>query len=153
MLRLSVFSLRCLFKTSRRDALSQNGNGHSWYSAAPPTNSCIHPSGGIVGELWECEPFRYQHYLVHRQFRRCLYIPSWHDHIWQGLIVQPQRIAHVKPKDQSSRNPLIENVKSLDSQVQKSCIPMDWRDTSPSGSKCSKQECVLDLCQNFGASE
>ena len=41
-------------------ALSQNGNGHSGIPRHLHTSSCIHPSGGIVGELWECEPFRYQ---------------------------------------------------------------------------------------------
>ena len=41
---------------SRRDALSQNGNGHSGI----PRHSSFHPNGGIVGALWECEPFRYQ---------------------------------------------------------------------------------------------
>ena len=49
---------------SRRDALSQNGNGHSGIPRHLQTNSCIHPSGGIVGELWECEPFRYQQWQL-----------------------------------------------------------------------------------------
>ena len=42
-------------------ALSQDGNGHSGIPWHLRTNSCIHPNGGIVGELWECESFRYQH--------------------------------------------------------------------------------------------
>ena len=41
-------------------ALSQNGNGHSGIPRHLHTDSCVHPTGGIVGELWECEPFRYQ---------------------------------------------------------------------------------------------
>ena len=54
---LGVLSLCCLFKAC---ALSQNGNGHSGIPRHLHTYSCIHPNGGIVGELWECEPFRYQ---------------------------------------------------------------------------------------------
>ena len=49
---------------------------------------------------------------VHRQMRRCLFPPTWKETIWQGLTVQPQRIAHVKPRDQSFLSP--ENVKSVD---------------------------------------
>ena len=51
---------------------------------------------------------------VHRQLRRCLYTPTWKGSVWQDLTVQPQRISHVKPQDQSSRNPVIENVRSMD---------------------------------------
>ena len=54
---LGVFPLCCLFKAC---ALSQNGNGHSGILRHLHTYSCIHPNGGIVGALWECEPFRYQ---------------------------------------------------------------------------------------------
>ena len=51
---------------------------------------------------------------VHRQLRRCLFTPTWKEDIWQGLTVQPQRITHVKPQDQSFLSPVIENVKSVD---------------------------------------
>ena len=51
---------------------------------------------------------------VHRQFHRCLYTPTWNESLWQGLTVQPQKTTHVKPKDQSSRSQVIENVKSVD---------------------------------------
>ena len=33
---------------------------------------------------------------VRRQLRRCLYTPTWKESIWNGLTVQPQRIANVK---------------------------------------------------------
>ena len=51
---------------------------------------------------------------VHRQMRRCLFTPTWKQSIWQGLTVQPQRIFHVKPQDQSFLSPVIENVKSVE---------------------------------------
>ena len=51
---------------------------------------------------------------VHRQLRRCLFTPTWKEGIWQGLTVQPQRITHVKPQDQSFLTPVIENAKSVD---------------------------------------
>ena len=51
---------------------------------------------------------------VYRQVRTCLYTPTWKESIWRGLTVQPQRIADVTPRDQSRRNPVIENVKSID---------------------------------------
>ena len=35
------------------------------------------------------------------------------DTIWQGLTVQPQRITHVKPQDQSLLSPVVKNVKSV----------------------------------------
>ena len=51
---------------------------------------------------------------VHRQLRRCLFTPTWKEDIWHGLTVQPQRITHVKPQDQSFLRPIIENVKSVE---------------------------------------
>ena len=67
--------------------------------ASPPT------SQDTLGDTWEwqgpCCLVR-----VHRQFRRCLYTPTRKESIWQGLTIQP--------KDQSSRSPVIENVKSVD---------------------------------------
>ena len=42
-------------------SLLVQGVSHSGIPRHLQTESCIHPSGGIVGELWECEPFRYQH--------------------------------------------------------------------------------------------
>ena len=35
--------------------------------------------------------------------------------IWQGLTVHPQRVTPVAPLDQSSRNPVVKNVKTTDS--------------------------------------
>ena len=53
-----------------------------------------------LSDTWEwrgpCCLFR-----VHRQMRRCLFTPTWKESIWQGLTVQPQRLTHVKPQDQS----------------------------------------------------
>ena len=46
--------------------------------------------------------------------RRCLFTPTWKEDIWQGLTVQPQRITHVKPQDQSFLSPVIESVKSVE---------------------------------------
>ena len=46
--------------------------------------------------------------------RRCLFTPTWKESIWQGLTVQPQRMTHVKPQDQSFLSPVIENVKSVE---------------------------------------
>ena len=51
---------------------------------------------------------------THRQLRRCLSTPTWKEDIWQGLTVQPQRITHVKPQDQSFLTPVIEHVKSVE---------------------------------------
>ena len=48
---------------------------------------------------------------VHRQLRRCLFTPTWKEDIWQSLTVQPQRITHVKPQDQSFLTPVIEHVR------------------------------------------
>ena len=38
---------------------------------------------------------------AHRQLRKCLFTPTWKEDLWHGLTVQPQRITHVKPQDQS----------------------------------------------------
>ena len=51
---------------------------------------------------------------VHRQTRKCLFTPTRKESIWQGLTVQPQRITHVKPQDQSFLSSVIENVKSVE---------------------------------------
>ena len=50
---------------------------------------------------------------VHRQLQRCLFTPTWQVDIWRGLTVQPQRITHGKPQDQSFLTPVIEHVKSV----------------------------------------
>ena len=51
---------------------------------------------------------------AHPQLRRCLFTPTWKEDIGQGLTVQPQRITHVKPQDQSFLSSVIEHVKSVE---------------------------------------
>ena len=46
--------------------------------------------------------------------RTCLFTPTWKEDIWQVLTIQPQRITHVKPQDESFLSPVIENVKSVE---------------------------------------
>ena len=63
--------------------------------------------------------------------------------IWQGLTVQPQRITHAKPQDQSFLSPVIENVKSVELlRPRKSIISMDRRDSLQSDTRRMWQQCV-----------
>ena len=84
------------------------------YKDCVATVACASPdSFNLLKDTWEwrgpCCLVR-----VHRQLRRCLFTPTWKEDIWQGLTVQPQRITHVKPQDQSFLSPVIENVKSVE---------------------------------------
>ena len=65
------------------------------------TVACACPDSSVkLSDTWEWRG-RCCLVRVHCQTRRCFFTPTWQESIWQGLTVQPQRITHVKPQDQS----------------------------------------------------
>ena len=93
--------------------LGWSASDYKDYKVGVATVACASPdSFKTHKDTWE---WRGSCCLVraHRQLRRCLFTPTWKEDIWQGLTVQPQRITHVKPQDQTL-TPVIENVGSVD---------------------------------------
>ena len=115
------------------------------------TVACACPDSSIkLSDTWEwrgpCCLVR-----VHCQTRRCLFTPTWKESIWQGPTVQPQRITHVKPQDQSFLSPVIENAKSVE-LLRPRKVSYRWTGETLTPDACGKQS-VSHVSQNFGSSQ